>query len=59
MKQLSEAGDVRILAVNALERADAFPDVPTVSGAGYALAWILLSRLAFAPPPAGLFDRFL
>nr|WP_289846692.1 tripartite tricarboxylate transporter TctB family protein [Pacificibacter marinus] len=24
-----------------------------------ALAWILLSRLAFAPPPAGLFERFL
>ncbi|WP_417243800.1 tripartite tricarboxylate transporter TctB family protein [Celeribacter sp.] len=24
-----------------------------------AIAWILLSRLAFAPPPAGLFDRFL
>lgn len=24
-----------------------------------ALAWILLSRLAYAPPPAGLFERFL
>lgn len=24
-----------------------------------ALAWILLSRLAFAPPPAGLLERFL
>lgn len=38
MKQLLEAGEVRILAVNALERADAFPDVPTVSEAGYAIA---------------------
>jgi len=37
MKQLLEAGEVRILAVNALERADAFPDVPTVSEAGYAI----------------------
>jgi tripartite-type tricarboxylate transporter receptor subunit TctC len=38
MKQLLEAGEVRILAVNALERADAFPNVPTVSEAGYAIA---------------------
>lgn len=37
MKQLLEAGEVRVLAVNALERADAFPDVPTVAEAGYAL----------------------
>ncbi|WP_417243801.1 Bug family tripartite tricarboxylate transporter substrate binding protein [Celeribacter sp.] len=37
MKQLLEAGEVRILAVNARERADAFPDVPTVAEAGYAL----------------------
>lgn len=38
MKQLMEAGEVRVLAVNALERAEAFPDVPTVSEAGYAIA---------------------
>ncbi len=37
MKQLLEAGEVRVLAVNALERADAFPDIPTVSEAGYAI----------------------
>lgn len=37
MKQLLEAGEVRVLAVNALERADAFPDIPTVSEAGYAV----------------------
>lgn len=37
MKQLSENGDVRILAVNALERAAAFPDVPTISEAGFKL----------------------
>ncbi len=37
MKQLLEAGEVRVLAVNALERAEAFPDIPTVGEAGYGL----------------------
>lgn len=38
MKQLLEAGQVRVLAVNALERAEAFPDIPTIAEAGYPLA---------------------
>jgi tripartite-type tricarboxylate transporter receptor subunit TctC len=37
VKQLADAGEVKILAVNATERVPAFPDTPTVAEAGYAL----------------------
>lgn len=37
MKQLSEAGEVRILAVVATDRLAGFPDVPTIGEAGYPL----------------------
>lgn len=37
MKQLAEAGEVRILAVVAKERVAGFPDVPTIGEAGYPL----------------------
>ncbi|MGJ8609583.1 MAG: Bug family tripartite tricarboxylate transporter substrate binding protein [Octadecabacter sp.] len=50
MKQLLEAGEVRVLAVNALERADAFPDVPTVSEAGYAIAAPIYDWRGLAAP---------
>lgn len=50
MKQLLEAGEVRILAVNALERADAFPDVPTISEAGYAIAAPIYDWRGLAAP---------
>ena len=35
MKQLAEAGEVRILAVVAKERVAGFPDIPTIGEAGY------------------------
>lgn len=50
MKQLLEAGEVRVLAVNALERADAFPDIPTVSEAGYAIAAPIYDWRGLAAP---------
>lgn len=37
VKQLAEAGELRILAVVANERAAGFPDVPTIAEAGYPL----------------------
>ena len=37
VKQLSEAGEVRILAVVATERVAGFPDVPTIAEAGFPL----------------------
>lgn len=56
MKQLLEAGEVRILAVNALERADAFPDVPTVAEAGYTIAAPVYDWRGLAAPK-GLDDE--
>ena len=37
VKQLAEAGEVRVLAVVATERVAGFPDVPTVAEAGFPL----------------------
>jgi tripartite-type tricarboxylate transporter receptor subunit TctC len=50
VKQLSEAGEVRILAVNAAERAEAFPDVPTVSEAGFEVAAPIYDWRGLAAP---------
>lgn len=50
VKQLSEAGQVNILAVNALERHPAFPDTPTLEEAGYKLDAPVLDWRGLALP---------
>ena len=50
VKQLSEAGQVNILAANALERHPAFPDTPTLEEAGYKLDSPVLDWRGLALP---------
>lgn len=50
VKQLAEAGEVRILAVVADERVAGFPDVPTVAEAGYPLAAPIYDWRGLAAP---------
>ncbi len=57
VKQLSEAGQVNILAVNALERHPAFPDTPTLEEAGYKLDAPVLDWRGLALPKGVPEDR--
>ena len=57
VKQLSEAGQVQILAVNALERHPAFPDTPTLEEAGYKLDAPVLDWRGLALPKGVPADR--
>lgn len=50
VKDLSEAGKVNILAVNALSRHPAFPDVPTLAEAGYKIDAPVLDWRGLALP---------
>ncbi|MGL1890297.1 MAG: tripartite tricarboxylate transporter substrate binding protein [Spirochaetaceae bacterium] len=50
MKQLYEAGEIKLLAVNAPERHPAFPNVPTVSEAGYKIDAPVLDWRGLALP---------
>lgn len=50
VKQLADAGEVRILAVNATERVPAFPDTPTIAEAGYALETPIYDWRGIAAP---------
>ena len=57
VKQLHEAGQVRILAVNALDRHPAFPTVPTLAEAGYKLDAPVLDWRGLALPKGVSEDR--
>jgi len=57
VKQLSEAGQVRILAVNSLTRHPAFPDTPTLEEAGYKLDAPVLDWRGLALPKGVPADR--
>ncbi len=57
VKQLYDAGEVRILAVNALERHPAFPDVPTLEEAGYKIDAPVLDWRGLALPQGVPEDR--
>ena len=57
VKQLSEAGQVKILAANALERHPAFPDTPTLEEAGYKLDAPVLDWRGLALPKGVPADR--
>ena len=57
VKQLSEAGQVKILAVNALERHPSFPDTPTLEEAGYKLDSPVLDWRGLALPKGVPADR--
>ena len=57
VKQLHEAGDVKILAVNALTRHPAFPDVPTLEEAGYKVDAPVLDWRGLALPKGVPADR--
>lgn len=50
MKQQYEAGEVRLLAVNAPSRHTAFPDVPTIEEEGYGLDAVVLDWRGLALP---------
>lgn len=57
MKQLYEAGQTRMLAVNALTRHPSFPDVPTLSEAGYKIEAPVLDWRGLALPKGVPADR--
>ena len=57
VKQLSEAGQVNILAANSLERHPAFPDTPTLAEAGYKLDAPVLDWRGLALPKGVPADR--
>lgn len=57
MKQLYEAGQTRILAVNSLTRHPAFPDVPTLAEAGYKIDSPVLDWRGLALPKGVPADR--
>ena len=57
MKQLYEARQVRMLAVNALTRHPAFPDVPTLAEAGYKIDAPVLDWRGLALPKGVPVDR--
>ena len=57
VKQLYEAGDVKILAVNALTRHPAFPKVPTLEEAGYKVDAPVLDWRGLALPKGVPADR--
>jgi len=57
MLQLYQDGQVRILAVNSLERNPAFPDVPTVAEAGYPVSAPVLDWRGLAAPKGVPADR--
>lgn len=50
VKQLHEAGEVKVLAVNALQRHPAFPNVPTLAEAGYKIDAPVLDWRGLALP---------
>ncbi len=57
VKQLHEAGEVKVLAVNALQRHPAFPDVPTLAEAGYKIDAPVLDWRGLALPKNVPADR--
>ncbi len=57
VKQQYEAGDVKILAVNATTRHPAFPDVPTLEEAGYKVDAPVLDWRGLALPKGVPADR--
>lgn len=57
VKQLHEAEQIKVLAVNALERHPAFPNVPTLSEAGYKIDAPVLDWRGLALPKRVPEDR--